>query len=65
MSVDDLNVAIRRNKKKEVLRLIDEEDVNVNGRNRVSFFSFFSSLSFLMILVWLNRLETQLLSLLL
>ena len=41
MSVEDLNKAIRRNNEEEVLRLIDEEDVNVNGRDRVSFFSFF------------------------
>ena len=38
MSVDDLNVAIRENNEEEVLRLIDEEDVDVNGRDRVSFF---------------------------
>ena len=38
MSVDDLIKAIRENNEEEVLRLIDEEDVDVNGRDRVSFF---------------------------
>ena len=36
MSVDDLNKAIRENNEEEVLRLIDEEDVDVNGRDKVS-----------------------------
>ena len=40
MSVDDLINAIRENNEEEVLRLIDEEDVDVNGKDRVSFFSF-------------------------
>ena len=41
MSVDDLIWAIRENNQKEALRLIDEEDVDVDGRNRVSFFLSF------------------------
>ena len=40
MSRRDLFQAIRENNEEEVLRLIDEEDVNMNGRNRVSFFFF-------------------------
>ena len=40
MSVYDLVEAIETNNEEEVLRLIDEEDVNMNGRNRVSFFFF-------------------------
>ena len=40
MSVDDLIEAVWENNEEEVLRLIDEEDVDVNGRDEVSFFSF-------------------------
>ena len=45
MSVDDLIEAVERNNEEEVLRLIDEEDVDVDGRNQVnsSSFSFFLS----------------------
>ena len=41
MSVDDLFDAVWKDNEEEVLRLIDEEDVNMNGRNRVSFFLSF------------------------
>ena len=40
MSVEGLNIAARHNEEEEVLRLIDEEDVDVNERNDVSFFLF-------------------------
>ena len=43
MSVDDLIEAVRRNNEEEVLRLIDEEDVDVDGRNQVIFFFFLFS----------------------
>ena len=54
MSVEDLIDAVYHNNREEVLRLIDEEDVDVN----VDQVSFFFSLSLLMILVLIEQIGT-------
>ena len=42
MSIEDLIQAVKRNNEEEVLRLIDEEDIDVNDRNMVSVYFLFS-----------------------